>query len=337
VNIVYFSENFMSFDAQSMHFKSVSFQALNPGPKLIVLGAVHGNEVCGTQAIMRIMAEIDAGKIILRKGKVTFVPITNPLAYAKNERSGDRNLNRNLFPSATPQDFEDHIANWLCPLLAEHDILLDLHSFHTPGLPMVMMGPENNSGTLEAFKFAAEENALALRLGVNRFVDGWLDTYAKGVERRKSLNLHPQDRQHLLNTDVRYGVGTTEYMREQGGYALTLECGQHVDPQAQHIGYQAIINTLVYLGFIDGPNPAPVAEKQSLRLYDVIDRNAVEDEFIQEWKSFDEIKAGAPIGKRADGTLVCAENDGFIVFPNPKAQPGQEWFYLARPTERLSD
>ena len=87
---------------------------------------------------------------------------------------------------------------------------------------------------------------------MNRFVDGWLDTYAKGVERRQQLNIHPQDRQHLLNTDVRYGVGTTEYMREQGGYALTLECGQHADPHAQDVGYQAIINTLVYLGLIDG-------------------------------------------------------------------------------------
>lgn len=327
----------MSVNPHNLHFKSVSYQALKPGQKLIILGAVHGNEICGAQAITRIMAEIDRGDIILRQGKVTFVPITNPLAYAKNERSGDRNLNRNLFPSENPQDFEDHIANWLCPLLAEHDILLDLHSFHTPGLPMVMMGPENNSGTLEAFKFAEEENALAVRLGVNRFVDGWLDTYAKGVERRQQLNLHPHDRQHLLNTDVRYGVGTTEYMREQGGYALTLECGQHADPTAQDIGYQAIINTLVYLGFIDGATPAPVTEKQSLRLYEVIDRNDPADQFIQEWKSFDEIKAGAPVGRRADGTLVCAESDGFIVFPNPKAQPGQEWFYLARPTARLSD
>jgi predicted deacylase len=170
----------MSYDPKNMNFKSVTYQALNPGNNLIVLGAVHGNEVCGTQAIARVMAEIDQGKIILRQGKITFVPITNPLAYAKKERSGDRNLNRNLFPTSTPQDFEDHIANWLCPLLAQHDVLLDLHSFHTPGLPMVMIGPENNSGSLEAFKFAEQENALALRLGVNRFVDGWLDTYAKG-------------------------------------------------------------------------------------------------------------------------------------------------------------
>jgi predicted deacylase len=58
-------------------------------------------------------------------GSVTFVPITNPLAYAKGVRNGDRNLNRNLFPNDDPQDFEDRIANWLCPLLGQHDVLLD--------------------------------------------------------------------------------------------------------------------------------------------------------------------------------------------------------------------
>ena len=30
-----------------MHFQSVHFSAIEPGPRLIVLGAVHGNEVCG--------------------------------------------------------------------------------------------------------------------------------------------------------------------------------------------------------------------------------------------------------------------------------------------------
>ena len=188
-----------------MHFKSVTYQALNAGPKLIVLGAVHGNEVCGTQAITRIMAEIDRGDIVLRQGNLPLCP--SPTRWPTLKRTlGDRNLNRNLFPTDQPQDFEDHIANWLCPLLAEHEILLDLHSFHTPGLPMVMMGPENNSGRLEAFKFAEQEKCPGGALRVNRFVDGWLDTYAKGVERRQQLNIHPQDRQHLLNTDVRYGV-----------------------------------------------------------------------------------------------------------------------------------
>jgi len=38
-------------ETESLHFQSVSFAGLAPGARLIVLGAVHGNETCGTQAI----------------------------------------------------------------------------------------------------------------------------------------------------------------------------------------------------------------------------------------------------------------------------------------------
>jgi hypothetical protein len=31
---------------------------------------------------------------------------------------------------------------------------------------------------------------------------------------------------------------------------------------------------------------------------------------------------------------VITEDDGWIVFPNPRAQVGQEWFYLARASGR---
>jgi predicted deacylase len=140
----------------------VSFTGLAPGARLIVLGAVHGNETCGTQAIRRVIAEIESGQLGIVAGSVTFVPVTNPLAYARQQRMGDRNLNRNLVPTDTPAEFEDRIANWLCPLLAQHDALLDLHSFHTAGEPFVMLGPEDNSGLLEPFARAAEETALAL-------------------------------------------------------------------------------------------------------------------------------------------------------------------------------
>ena len=33
------------------------FAGLLPGPRLVVLGAVHGNETCGTQGIERVLAE----------------------------------------------------------------------------------------------------------------------------------------------------------------------------------------------------------------------------------------------------------------------------------------
>jgi len=40
------------------------------------------------------------------------------------------------------------------------------------------------------------------------------------------------------------------------------------------------------------------------------------------------------IGQRADGSALKAPDDGFIVFPNPNALPGNEWFYFARRSAR---
>ena len=211
-------------------FKSVSYAGQNPGPRLIVLGAVHGNETCGTRAIERVIGELDAGTLRLASGHLTLVPVSNPLAYAEHRRAGDRNLNRKLAPTAAPQDFEDHVANWLCPLLAAHEVLLDLHSFHSPGAPFVMVGPTDNDGSLEPFRQARREEALAVRLSVGRAVDGWLGTYAVGVARRRALAATFPDA--TLDLDPRYGIGTTEFMRSVGGCALTLECGQHDDFEA---------------------------------------------------------------------------------------------------------
>ena len=316
-------------ETDSLYFQSVSFTGLAPGARLIVLGAVHGNETCGTRAIRRVIGEIESGRLTIAAGHVTFVPVTNPLAYARRQRMGDRNLNRNLAPTDTPAEFEDRVANWLCPLLTQHDALLDLHSFHTAGDPFVMMGPENNRGTLEPFARAAEETALALALGVHRFVDGWLDTYAAGVARRLAAGASSRE------ADVNYGVGTTEYMRARGGIALTLECGQHDDPAAPEVAYRAIHNALAHLRLSELPAPAPVEHTEALRLYRVVDRDHADDAFVRPWSSFDRVRAGDVIGTRRDGTAVQADSDGHIVFPNPGALPGQEWFYLARRSTRV--
>ncbi|MEI8324666.1 MAG: succinylglutamate desuccinylase/aspartoacylase family protein [Betaproteobacteria bacterium] len=317
------------------NFQARQLASAFAGPRLLVLGAVHGNEVCGTQGIGRVLCDFDSGALQLVRGRVTFVPVTNPLAYQLGQRSGERNLNRNLSPTAQPQEFEDHIANWLCPLMAQHDVLLDLHSFQGQGQAFVMVGPQNNEGALEPFAQAEQEVALALRLGVNRFVDGWLSTYARGVEQRRARMGPNASRQDLLNMDARYGVGTTEYMRSVGGYALTLECGNHADPLAPEVATLAICNTLAHLGLIATAAPEPASHTEALRIYDVIDRVHTEDAFSRTWASFDPLKRGELIGTRADGTPVLAPDDGYILFPAALAAPGQEWFYLARASGRL--
>lgn len=311
--------------ARDLQFKSINYTGLGKGPRLIITGAVHGNEVCGTKAILRVMEEIDSGKLLVANGSVTFVPVTNPLAYRLVQRSGERNLNRNLFPNENPQDFEDQVANWLCPLLAQHDVLLDLHSFNADSEPFVMMGPLDNDGPLQPFQHSAKERALARRLGVRRFVDGWLGTYGAGVQRRMTDASQ-------LQTVLRYGFGTTEYMRSTGGYALTLECGQHKDPAAPEVAYRAIMNTLAFLKVIDAPEPQPVAADQveALSMVVVHDKADKGDAFVRTWCSFDPVTKGQQIGVRADGTPVTSELDGRILFPDVNAGANQEWYYLTR-------
>jgi len=309
------------------------FEALAPGPRLIVTGAVHGNEVAGTRGIERVLAEIERGELHIMRGAVTFVPVCNPLAHALGTRMGQRNLNRRLQPTATPQDFEDRVANVLTRWLAEHEVLLDLHSFASPGQAFVMRGPADNTGTLEPFRHAAAEAALAAHVGVQRVVEGWMPVYAAGVAARRARGLTPG----AVQEDPSYGVGTTEWMRSQGGYGVTLECGQHDDPAGPGVAHHAIRQTLALLGMAEGEGlvlQPPRAPFECLRLTEVVDKHAEGDRFTRAWTSFDALAEGELIAVRADGTELRAPRAGRIVFPHAGALPGHEWYYLAQASER---
>ena len=309
---------------------SITYCSLRPGPKLIVLGAVHGNERCGTHAIEDIMQAIDGQELTIARGQVTFVPITNPLAYRNNTRNGERNLNRHFAATDNPQAFEDHVIGWLGPLLLDHDVLLDLHSFAAEGEPFALIGPDNNQGPLEPFAFARQEEALVRAIGVSQVLHGWLPTFAQGVLQRMRRMPEPGKA-----ASPYYGFGTTEFMRQHGGYAVTVECGQHLDPNAVHYARAAIVNTLSHLQMLLQPVDLPRQEVASMVLYEVIDKIDDGDEFSRPWCNFDAVRAGEQIGLRASGTAVIAENDAVIMFPNPQARAGSEWFYLARPDGRL--
>ncbi len=313
-----------------VNFKAVEYAARKKGIKLLVLGAVHGDEVCGTKAIRRLLGEMDRGEVELSSGCLTLVPVTNSLAYGRGTRSGDRNLNRGLRPTPSPADNEDHIANWLCPLLHRHDALLDLHSFRSDGVPFVFIGPADNEDSIEPFGRAAEEEALAVRLGVARVVEGWLSTHARGVARRHGrANGEPQAE------DALHGIGTTEYMRSVGGWGVTLECGRHGDSLSEGVAYQGIRNALAHLRLKDEAPPDVVANLECLKLCEVIDRQHAADRFVQPWVNFETVRRGQAVAQRASGELVASPVDGAIVFPNPDAALGSEWFYLAQKSNRF--
>ena len=297
------------------------------GPRLIVLGGVHGDETCGTFGIERILADLDAGRLQLLRGQLTLVPVANPLARQRLRREGERNLNRLFKPSAAPADYEARITNLLCPLLDRHDVLLDLHSFQSAGDAFAMIGPRDNTDALEPFARAFEEGRLALHLGTSRVVEGWLDIYAAGLAQRSA----PVD-----EAAIAFGWGTNEYMRSRGGYGVTLECGQHEDPAAPEVAYSAILAALRLLGMaMPDAGAEPPARPELLRLVSVTDRAHEGDQFVREWATFDAVAEGEPIGVRDDGTVLHAERDGFIVFPNSEALAGTEWFYFAVHSDRV--
>ena len=301
------------------------FHGLKAGPKLIVLGSVHGNEGCGPAAIDRIIADCRSGALSVLRGEVTFVPVANPKARRQNTREGDRNLNRDMRERPQPSDNEDRIGNRLCALLRQHDVLLDVHSFKGEGEPFVFFGPEDNTGELEAFRHAQAEASFAACLGTGMLIHGWLEIYVKLIAARERLK--------LPRLAVTEGFGTTEYMRFAGGYGVTLECGQHDDPASIDVGYAAIRNALVHLGLVDAAAAAP-ARPKVIDMSDLVICEAEGDRVEGEWKTGDAIAAGRPIVRRANGEVLVAPRDGFAIFPNKTPKPGEAVIYLGETSSR---
>ncbi len=305
--------------------ESVSFHGLKAGPKLIVLGAVHGNEGCGPAAINRVITECRSGALSVLRGEVTFVPVANPKARRQNTREGDRNLNRDMRERPQPSDNEDRIGNRLCALLREHDVLLDVHSFKGEGEPFVFFGPQDNTGPLEAFRHAQAEAAFAACLGTSILIHGWLEIYVRLIAARERLN--------LPRLAVTQGFGTTEYMRFAGGYGVTLECGQHDDPASIDVGYAAIRNALAHLGLIDAPRSS-VPRPKVIHMSGLVICEAHGDRVEGDWKTGEVITAGQPIARRADGEVLLASRDGFAIFPNRTPKPGEAVIYLGEASSR---
>jgi predicted deacylase len=283
----------------AMTVKIVTYHALEPGPALTVLGAVHGNERCGAEAIRRLIADIDAGTLVPRRGILQLVPVTNPRAYEQNVRFVERNLNRYLYPKEEKRHYEDHLDPIVCGVLDATDVLLDLHSYTSPGGPFIFLDPKD-----------PKELAFGTSLGVSDFVCGWSDAFGDGQGSKESQ-------------------GTTEYARTRGALAVTLECGNHHNADAPDVGYRAILRGMAHLGMLDAGAAAAgsSAAKRCVQMTSVY-RRADGAELAKPWRHFDPVAKGEAMAKLADGAVISAPADGYIVLPKESADTGGEWFYF---------
>ena len=293
-----------------MTVKIITYRSIAPGPTLTVLGAVHGNERCGAEAINRLAADIDSGKIAPKSGTLQLVPVVNPKAYEQNVRFVDRNLNRYLYPKEDKQHYEDHLDPILCEVLDKTDVLLDLHSYTSKGGPFIFLGADDK-----------EELAFATSLGVRDFAFGWAQAFGTAGDESKESQ------------------GTTEYARSKGAIAVTLECGNHFNADAPEVGYRAILRAMAHLGMVDAESLTALGQEKSsgkprcVKMKSVYrrDEGAV---FATPWKHFDPVAKGEAMAKLADGKIIRAPDDGFIVLPKESADTGEEWFFFGTPNGR---
>lgn len=281
--------------------KSITYHAPLKGQRLLIFGAIHGNEICGPKAIAHMMQELDSGALLLKAGRVTFVPVCNPRAYAENKRFIERNLNRALMTREAPAQYEEFLMNSLCPLLADCDILLDLHSYRAGGPAFAFRGGDHLKDREEPYIAA---------LGIDHVVYGWDEAYAScGIKQ-----------------DQEESVGTTEYARRAGAIATTVECGQHRDEGAVPVAIRAIKGALRFSGLVpdlDIPPPPPLRRTRIKKVF----YKEREGSFTRPWKHLDFLEAGVPISCYEDGTTITAPVAGRIIMPN-ECPVGQEWFYL---------
>ncbi len=122
-----------------------SFEASSPGPHVVLVSLIHGNEFAGATLLAR---WLEAGLRPVR-GRLTLV-FANPAAFARFNpaeptlsRFIDEDMNR-VWADRTlkgpRRGVELERARLLLPLLESADLLLDLHSMLWPSDPLIITG-----------------------------------------------------------------------------------------------------------------------------------------------------------------------------------------------------
>lgn len=277
-----------------------SFEAPEKGVHLLVLGSIHGNEPAGTEAIEKIINQIESGKLRIRRGKVVFVSICNPRARASNVRFVEEDLNRVFRETNQPTSYEATLANQLCSLAKKCDAMLDIHTSGAPGPASIFIDFPT-----------AENKAFADALRGDYALLDWPELYESNPHGFQSFD-------------------TTAYAYEQGKIGVLIECGQHEDPEAAGIAEKNILRTLIHFKMIDPIKGIEQINRPRKNIHmKVLGKKEHEnDVFAQKWSHLQPVAAGTVIAIRASGEEIVAEKDSIVMFPKFAAKAGGEWFYL---------
>lgn len=266
-----------------------------PGKKLVVFGAVHGDEPCGSMALQNFLFQLIAGDLLFQCGELVVV-IANQEGLQLEKRYLEKNLNR-LFVDATSLDesYEYRRARELMPLLQRADYFLDIHSTSRPTAPFLF----------------SEKHLLseAKLLGVPNIVMGWND---------------------LAGADL--GGDTESYANQHDVVSFTLECGQHKDSQTLQNAYYYLLAFLKLHGAIHSDAVPSVPGVQNVyQMFAVEKLYRADFQYECTPENFLFLAKDQCIGRDSMKSYLAPE-DCYLIMPgNPSTTAvGEELFFLGR-------
>ena len=286
-----------------------------PGPTVVAIGALHGNEPGGPAAITAVLDRLGRERPTLAGRFVGLVG--NRRALAAGARHLGRDLNRRWSPeelgavlaggrASSPEDLElaelvAAIAPWVATA-REPVVFLDLHSTSAPGSPFVCMADVLRNRPI-AFALP-----IPVLLGIEEAIDGAL-------------------------------MG---YLTELGHIAVAIEGGQHDDPETTRRLEAALWLALVAAGALAADEIADLAAHHALlaraaeglpRVLEVRHRHPVHpmDGFQMKpgFRNLDRVERGALLAADARGEVRAPES-GRVLMPLYQRQ-GEDGFFLSRP------
>jgi predicted deacylase len=202
-----------------------TFDSGKPGPHVMINAVTHGNEICGAIAVDRLL-RMSAAKIRPMRGKLSF-SFANVEAFSRFNpadphatRFVDEDFNR-VWTAETldgPRDSAElRRARELRPIINEIDLLLDIHSMHSPHGPVMICGPLDKG------------IAFAKQVGIPAHI--------------------VSDVGHANGTRMRDYGGFGDPASAKN--ALLVECGQHWEKSAEAVAWQAVWRFLKVAGIMD--------------------------------------------------------------------------------------
>ncbi|MBU0708495.1 succinylglutamate desuccinylase/aspartoacylase family protein [Patescibacteria group bacterium] len=223
---------FKSVDMANRRIPYFCYDSKVAGPTVWVVAAVHGDEVTGTETVLRMGRYLKRGG--LKRGKVFCFPMMNPLAYeliTRYEPMESIDLNR-CFPGHPKGSIAERIAHKIFAKIVETKpiVVIDLHTDTMESIPYIYLDQVVDQNDSWLVKEIIRYSDLS---GINYFVEN-----------------------SATSNELRHSI-TAALINDAKIPALTVELGgpMLVKERFVEIGLNMIKNSLNSLGMIEGWSP----------------------------------------------------------------------------------